>query len=490
MPDELAGCDRRPGAGVSADVVVGLDLGTSGLKAVALDGTGTVLARAHRSYPTRRDHAGAAEQDPADWWSATVGAVAALAAAVPAQRWLGLGLSAMIPTLVLLDDAGAPLGPAVTWQDARADAEGERFRETAGSGSLYRRTGQWVDGHYLVPMFQALRQREPTRARAAATLGGAKDYLFARLTGQLLTDPSTATGFGCYDLATGQWDDGLAAGVPALPALAPSSSHRPLSPDAAAELRLPAGLPVVLGGADSVLGAYGVGARSAGDVAYIAGTSTVILGRRDDAALDVEHRYLLTPMADGGYGAEMDLLATGSAYDWLAGLLGLTCAADIAALAGTVDPDTAPTFMPYLARGEQGALWDPTLTGGMVGITLAHGRAEIARALQTGVVLESVRCLGVLGAGTVRISGPAGPGLAADLADASACPVRVDVGATDHSAVGAALLAGLALDHGSHELVTETRLVEPRPDRHDLWQRLFETHERARAAVGAQGTTR
>lgn len=487
--------------GDGADVVVGLDLGTSGLKALALGPDGSVLARARRRYDTARPAPGAAEQSPGAWWEALAGAVREVAADVPPQRWRAVGLSAMLPTLVALDAGGAALGPAITWQDARSERHGDLLRERVGADVLYRRTGQWVDGRYLLPMLAGLRERSPETTARTRFLCGAKDQLFHRLTGELMTDPSTATGFGCYDLASAQWapevlDACPEAGVDlaGLPAVHPSGTPRPLRAAVADELGLPRGLPIVLGAADSVLGAYGLGAAAPGDIAYIAGTSTVILGCREAAGTDEQHRFLVTPMAESGYAAEMDLLATGAASAWLAGLLGLRDAGELADLAGEVAPAAAPVFLPYLAPGEQGALWDPDLTGSLEGLTLAHGRAELARALQTGIVLESARCVRVLEqtSGTVqgavpaiRASGAAGvgPRFAQDLADATGRAVRISPGEPDHSAVGAALLAARALGQDVGPGGPAADLVEARAGSRPLWDELFAVHESARARM-------
>src|SRR5262249_6601885 len=134
-----------------AGVFIGLDLGTSGLKGVAVSASGAVLARGSAAYPTGRPTPGAYEQDPRDWIAAAEAGAAPLAAEVPTRRWRGVGLSAMIPTLVTAGADGQPNGPAVTWQDSRGDARGDELRERCGGEALYRRTGQWVDGRYLLP---------------------------------------------------------------------------------------------------------------------------------------------------------------------------------------------------------------------------------------------------------------------------------------------------------------------------------------------------
>ena len=164
-------------------------------------------------------------------------------------------------------------------------------------------------------------------------------------------------------------------------------------------------------------------------MAYIGGTSTVILGVADRLVLDPDHRFLVTPLAvPGCWGLEMDLLATGSAITWLADLLGGGMdATGLVELAAATDPGRAPVLLPYLTPGEQGALWDPLLHGAIVGLDLGHGREHLARALVNGIILESRRCLAVLdetcGPGhAVEVAGgsAAAPSFRADLADAVA----------------------------------------------------------------------
>ncbi len=156
---------------------VGLDLGTSGLKGVVVDGSGAVVARGQCGYPTSVPEPGAREQDPQHWLDAVREVVAQLASQSDVGSWSAVGLSAMIPTLVTVDAAGRPTGPAITWEDGRAEPEGEALRETHGGQELYRRTGQWVDGRYLVPMWRRLQRTDPDRAARTTSLWAAKDWL-------------------------------------------------------------------------------------------------------------------------------------------------------------------------------------------------------------------------------------------------------------------------------------------------------------------------
>jgi xylulokinase len=473
---------------VSDPGFVGVDLGTSGLKGVVISSEGDVLASARAGYPTSRPAPGRAEQDPTDWLQALREVVGSLAAEVSSERWAGIGLSGMIPTLALADADLDPIGPAITWEDERAEEDGEVFRAVVGGDDIYRRTGQWVDGRYLLPMWRWIERHEPSRAAAARHVLGAKDLLFAQLTGVVATDPSTATGFGCFSLAGGRWDPELAGDLlPRLPDVRATTWSAPLSPRAADELGIAAGVPVALGAADSVAGALALGAVRPGDAASLWGTSTVILGVNDALVFDKRHRFLVTPLALGdAWGLEMDLVSTGSAFAWTAVLLGLDsegAVLDLAALA----PFGANglRFLPFLGPGEQGALWDPSLRGTLHGLTLTHGREDVARALVEGIAIEHRRCLGVLddaGVAPHQVIAAGAPiastAFASLLADASGrTVVRSNVG-TSASALGAALVAAAAAGADVPSGATPGERVEPDPAAREAWNGASDAHDR------------
>lgn len=468
-------------------VYLGVDLGTSALKVVALTAGGAVCGAARRGYPTARPEAGAAEQDPQDWWSALRDALDELAATVPPVSWAAMGLSAMLPTLVALDADGRPQPPAITWEDARAEPEADVLRAAVGDDVLYRITGQRVDGRYLAPMHARLARS----GRGAATVAGAKDALFAELTGELLTDPSTAAGSGVFDLRTGEWNAELVAtaGIPRLPTVAPTDTALPLRAEWRDRWGLPDGFPVVLGAADSVLGVLGLGARGAGAAAVIAGTSAIVLGIADTAVRDAHRRYLVTPLATPGWGLEMDVLAMGSAFSGIAALLGLAGPAALLATAEAVPMARAPLFLPYLTPGEQGALWDPALTGTLHGLRIGMEAGHVGRALLTGVVVELRRCLGVLETATgcrgpVLLGGgaAASPLLWRELADATGREVVVDPRVRDHSAIGAAMCAaaGLGIPIG---VGSDRRRIDPDPDAAASWAVAAERHDTLRHTI-------
>jgi sugar (pentulose or hexulose) kinase len=477
---------------------LGLDLGTSGLKGVLVDDRASVLAEAQAAYRTLRPEAGRAEQRPADWIGAVERVCATLAHTLPPKRWSGIGLSGMIPTLVLADEHGEALGTAITWEDSRAEVQANRLRRLAGARALYRTTGQWVDGRYLLPMWMWVAEHDPERARRARFVLGAKDHLVQLLTGEAATDPSTATGLGCFDLSSGGWDRSIAAlaGIgtgrraegPVLPKILPSTSTLTLGRDAAGRLGLRQGVPVTIGAADSVLSADALGLRTE-EIAYSAGTSTVMMSLHDDVKPDARHRYLITPASrPGRWCYEMDLLSTGSAVRWLGSVFGLGPRAEgrVLSLAERAGPQDDLVFLPYVAQGEQGALWDPALRGAVEGLTLRHGPAEIARALVDGIVLESRRCVSVLRAkGAAPIIRATG-GMTRSrwflqrLADATGCDIARSR-ATFRSAVGAAALCdeglGEALAAGASD---PNVVVHHDPSSSPAWNDRWARHEDAR----------
>ena len=166
---------------------------------------------------------------------------------VPTDRWLGIGLSAMIPTLVTTDESGTPVGRAITWEDGRAERQAAALNADFGSDRLY--FVDWTSARRSLPVAHAAatERGRPATIESQARILGAKDYLFWWLTGEWATDPSTASGYGCYDLSTGEWRSDilvaaakiLDAPIPELPRVRPSKHAAPLTAECARDLGLP-----------------------------------------------------------------------------------------------------------------------------------------------------------------------------------------------------------------------------------------------------------
>jgi xylulokinase len=378
-------------------LTLGIDLGTSAVKCVALAADGAVVASGQSSFPTFRDAPGQAEQNPLSWVKATEDAVRQTMTGRD-DEVAAIGLTGQLPTLVCLSGT-EPQGRAITWMDARADDWAAGRLDEAFRQKTYELTGMPIDGRYLAPMLAHHRDQFPA---AIDGILSAKDYLCYALTGTRVTDPSTAAGYGVYDFSAGQWDEGLCRhwglDPSLLPAILPAAAVAGrLSQDAARRLGLEAGIPIHAGAADSAASAYAMTGLEAGAVSVTTGSSTIIMDASIQVFLDPKRRYLLTPHArERVFGREMDLLSTGSSYRWLSELLGWPDGEIDRRAATSLAGANGLFFAPYLAGGEQGALWNPDLRGVLHGLTIQHKAADIARAYVEGVQFEIRRCIDIL----------------------------------------------------------------------------------------------
>jgi xylulokinase len=384
-----------------ADLTLGIDLGTSAIKVTALRLDDEPAGEASAGYETLSSAPLMAEQSPADWIEALRAAMRRLAEELGtldggwATRIAAIGVTGQLPTLVCLGNEG-PVARAITWKDGRADAWAAT-RITRGDH--YSRTGMPIDGRYLGPMWQF-----HFAQRMAEVVGilSAKDYLLHVLTGERVTEPSTAAGYGVYDIEEHAFARDLCDfwHLPArvLPEVRPAGSLAgTLHAAGAALLGLPAGIPVSTGAADSACAAYAMAGFDERITSVSFGSSAVIFAATRAPRLDAQARYLVTPHVQAGwYGREMDLLASGTGYRWLSDLFGWDeCQIDRFAAESTPGA-RGVLFAPYLGGGEQGALWNPSLRGALLGLELSSGRADIARAYLEGVFFEVRRCIEVL----------------------------------------------------------------------------------------------
>jgi xylulokinase len=380
-----------PGAAPSRALTLGIDLGTSAIKITALGLDEASAGEASADFDTIASAPFAAEQLPADWIEALRAAMQRLAAELETRdrdwrsRIAAIGLTGQLPTLVCIGKEG-PVAPAITWKDGRADAW---TATRIARGDHYPRTGMPIDGRYLGPMWQFHFEQ---RTEEVEWILSAKDYLLYVLTGEHVTEPSTAAGYGVYDLKARVFARDL-CDFWHLPArLLPE-----VRPAGAALLGLPAGIPVSVGAADSACAAYAMAGLDERIASISFGSSAVIFAATPAPRLDGQARYLLTPHVQAGwYGREMDLLSSGTGYRWLSELFGWNEGQiDLAAAAAPAGA-RGLFFAPYLGGGEQGALWNPRLRGALLGLALGHGRADIARAYLEGVFFEVRRCVEVL----------------------------------------------------------------------------------------------
>jgi len=369
---------------------LGLDIGTSALKALQVDDHGAVLARASVPYPAGTSgENGVAEQDPRAWVAAAATAVADCVAAAGVPD--GIGLCGQVPTLVVTDDRGEPVRPAMTWQDARADAEARELERVIGPAREH--VGMelpWSPSHLPAKLLWLARHEPETLRRGALALQP-KDYLGQELTGSPETDAwsskgllNVCTGLPAHAVveATG-WTSAVCP-----PAAAPWTAR---GTTRAGALGLPAGIPVSVGWSDALASMLAVGAFSESLAFILTGTSEIVGLSLDLADIEAPGLYSV-PLAAAPravlYGPTQ---SSGATLVWLAGIAGCRVE-DLSVIAGAARATDAPVFVPYIS-GERAPLWQPDLRAMFAGVSSDHGMPEIVRSVMRGVALSASHIL-------------------------------------------------------------------------------------------------
>ncbi|WP_420862893.1 xylulokinase [Algirhabdus cladophorae] len=438
---------------------LGLDLGTSGLRAVIMDGAGQVHAEAQSPFKAEHPRSGWSEQDPDLWIEACQNCFAQLAAdhRDKMQAVLGISLSGHMHGAVLLDAADRPLRPCLLWNDTRAADEARRF----DADPLFRA----VSGNIVFPGFTApkvawVAQNEPDLFAKCATVMLPKDYLRLWLTGIRATDMSDAAGTSWLDVGARAWSEELVETtglrLDQLPNLlegaAPAGTLRP---DVATAYQLRAGVVVVAGGADNAVAACGVGCFAEGDGFVSLGTSGVVLAAKDSFAPmpDTAVHSFCHAVPDRWYQMGVILAAT-DCMNWLSRNLGQS-AAELSALVDGLPPEpTDLMFVPYLS-GERTPHNDASIRGAFVGLDVGHGPADLTKAVMQGVsfaLVDNLQALSATGTNLTRVLGIGGGTASAAwvqmLATSLGVPIQLPVKGDFGAAVGAARLAQLGTSGG------------------------------------------
>lgn len=376
---------RRPG-------LLGIDLGTSSVKAAVTDSQATVLAEAARPYPVAHPHQGWSESAPDDWWRAVTAAVRE--AVDRAGRDIeAIGLSGQMHGVVLADAAGNPVRPAVLWSDARAVEQVETYR--ALQAAQRRRLANPLSPGMFGPIVGWLHRHEPAAVEAASWALSPKDWIRLRLTGAAAGDPSDASATLLYDLPGDGWDSAIAGavGVPArlLPPItaAASTAAGALTQQAAAALGLPPGITVAAGGGDTAVAALGAGVVQQGQAQLTIGTGIQIVAPVDSvgAPHDEPVTHIYRAATDHGWYRMAAALNAGATLAWVRELFGATWDELYATAAEPPRPDD-PIFTPHLV-GERTPYLDPNLRGGWAYLDPRHDRATMLRSALEGVAFAT-----------------------------------------------------------------------------------------------------
>ena len=441
---------------------LGLDVGTSGVKAILVARSGEVAASATTPLTLSTPHPSWAEQDPAAWWDATVAAIHAVRRARPDASIAAIGISGQMHSSVFLDKAGDVIRPALLWCDGRTTAECAEITERVGGEARLRdlACNPALEG-FTLPKVLWLRTHEPQAYARLATVMLPKDYIRYRLTGELATDPSDASATLMYDTAHLRWSDEILKAVNVARSMVPDVGGSAdvlgqVTAEAASVTSLVAGTPVVGGGADNACGAAGVGAIAPGEVVSSWGTSGTVLAPMLEARVDPALRaHTFCHVAPGTWYMMGVVLSAGGAFAWyrdqlareLAGMRDADALLD--AEAASVPPGAGGvTFLPYL-QGERTPLRDAAARGAFVGLSLAHTRAHMTRAVLEGVTFalrDSLTILQELGMSPNQLlltgGGARSPFLRQLQAEVFGLPVST-VNREEGPAYGAALLAAV-----------------------------------------------
>jgi xylulokinase len=380
---------------MGADLLLGLDLGTSSLKAVLVEPEGRVLASQAVEYDILTPQPGWAEQDPEGWYQAAGRCIRQLlqAAQIDPAAVRGVGLSGQMHGLVPLDGQGQPLRPAIIWADSRSTSQLAALQQQIPAVDLARLTGNPLAAGFMLPSWLWLQDNEPEAARRTRTLLLPKDYLRFRLTGDLGAEPSDASSTGMFEPASRRWSTELLERLRIDPALLPPIGESAavagtLTRSAAAETGLKEGTPVVFGGSDQACQAAGHGVVTPGVMSSTIGTGGQLFAPLDVPLPDPQLRlHLFCHALPGRWHHQAAILAAGLALKWLRGCFfpGHTYT-ELADWAAQAPPGAEGLlFTPYLL-GERTPHMDPHARGSLVGLSIRHGRSHIVRAVMEGVV--------------------------------------------------------------------------------------------------------
>lgn len=446
-----------------ADLLVGVDIGTSACKASLLRADdGAVLASATERYAPDHPRPGWSEQDPRTWYRAVAAAIRRLVAARggSGSEIRAVGLAGQMRGVVLIDAAGTPVRPAMLWNDNRCHEE-VVAASRADLERLDAITHNVLNTMCTLPKLQWLRRHEPASLDHAETMLYPKDYVRLRLTGERATDLSDASGSSLFDVRAQTWSKellerfGIAASL--LPRVLRATDVAGAIDAAAAEdTGLPAGTPVVAGGSDSTVESFSVGLTDERSCKVRLGTSGAVSTVVDDIS-DPGRAYVWSFVSDGRWMLDTNTRACGQAVRWLRETAYSEISADEDAFAA-IDRDAAGVpvgadgllFHPYLL-GEDAPYWDPRLRASFYGLGATHRRPHLARAVLEGTALALRDATSTLGdwARGFRHSIFVGGGVLSPAWVAIVSNVLAmdgEVPAAADASLGAAMLAGVGVD--------------------------------------------
>jgi xylulokinase len=485
-------------------LLLGIDIGTSSVKAVLFDpDTVGVVAVAQHEYPIHKPAPDRAEQDPDDWWNATIEVVHAVTAHAGRRDIIAIGLCGQMHGTVMLDANNRSLAPAIVWPDQRSAAEVDRLVNLLGAQRYTSIAGTMPATGFMAVTLLWLRQHDPALLEQIRQVVLPKDYVRLKLTGNVSTDPSDAAATGLFDVNASTWSDEIigTAGLPRdifPPLLQSQALAGDLTAEAARTLGLADGIPVVVGCADQPAQALGNGVAGTGKaIVSIASGGQVVTPfvPKGKAPIPTDPRlHVFNHAIPGMWYILGATLSAGLSLRWLRGIMGMSDQGKAAyerfsSEAAAVAPGSEGLiFLPYLS-GERTPHMDSRARGGFIGLSYFHEQGHLARAVMEGVAFSLRQALEL----SIALGGEVGAVIATGggsesvvwrqiLADILGLPLQKSM-LTEQAAIGAALLAGVGigiystfedagLDTGQYGKVTV-----PVPENAKLYNTLYEEYK-------------
>lgn len=473
---------------------IGLDLGTSALKAVLIDEDQVIRAEASTPLSVSRPRPGWSEQLPADWLAACETVITALGKGDALSGVRAIGLSGQMHGATLLDASDQVLRPCILWNDTRSHIEAARLDADAPFRAV---SGNIVFAGFTAPKLVWVQNNEPEIFARVARVLLPKDYLRLWLSGEHVSEMSDAAGTGWLDTGARDWSDALLAKCDLSRAQMPrlvegSEASGCLRPELAARWGLPEGVIIAGGGGDNAASAIGVGVVRAGHAFISLGTSGVLFAANDAYQPDPEtavHTFCHA-LPDTWHQMGVILAAT-DALNWFSGLTGTT-AADLTGDLGVLQAPAKARFLPYLG-GERTPLNDARIRGAFVGLDHATDRNAATRAILEGVAFAFRDCREALAATGTNIDrllavggGSNSPYWLSAIATALNIPVDVPVSGDFGGAFGAARLGIMAATGAGADIATRpeiARTITPDPALTDAFDQGHAGYVAARRAI-------
>ena len=444
---------------MSQKLLLGVDVSTTGAKALLIDQDGRAIGSATTPLTLQTPRPLWSEQDPQEWWQGIRKSITSVLSEmdVSPEAIAGIGLTGQMHGLVMLNENGEVLRPAILWNDQRTGPQCDRIRETFGAGRLIQVTGNDALTGFTAPKILWVQENEPEIFTHTRHILLPKDYIRFNLTGEYAMDRAGGSGTILFDLKRRTWSDEILSALDIPAEWLPPTYEGPeitgqISPQAAADTGLLAGTPVVGGAGDQAAQAVGVGAVEPGIIALTLGTSGVVFAPTASALIEPEGRLhaFCHALPERWHFMGVMLSAAGSLQwhrDTIAPELSFE---QLVNEADEIQPGSEGLlFLPYLT-GERTPHPDPLARGAWIGLTVRHERAHLTRAVLEGVAYglkDSFSLIQGAGLGRinqVRISGGGAKSqlwkqILADVLDVE----LVTVNTTEGAAFGAALLAGV-----------------------------------------------